>query len=141
MDKLKYFLVYRILIMSVISPDLNEIYRNLTGYKKILVRFYADRTETINANDVLRWTFPKEIMLMDTLMHYFEFTSTAAQTGTSTRRGTHFPRNSASKKPGTDVFYHQDSGTASQATSRGRHRILSLILSLYLSTVRCLKIL
>jgi hypothetical protein len=29
-------------------------------------------------------------------MHYFEFTSTAAQSGTSTRQGTHFPRNSAS---------------------------------------------
>jgi hypothetical protein len=27
------------------------------------------------------------------------------------------------KKPGTDVFYHQGSGTASQATPRGRHRI------------------
>jgi hypothetical protein len=33
---------------------------------------------------------------MDTLMHYFEFTSTAAQTAASTRQGTHFPRNSAS---------------------------------------------
>ena len=81
---------------STIPPNLNEIYRNLTGYKKSLVRFYADRTGVINANDVLRWTFPKEIMLMDTLMHYFEFTSTAAQTGTATRQGTHFPRNSAS---------------------------------------------
>jgi hypothetical protein len=28
-------------------------------------------------------------------------------------------------KPGTDVFYHQGSGTASQATPRGRHRIRS----------------
>ncbi len=27
------------------------------------------------------------------------------------------------KKPGTDVFYHQGSGTASQATPRGRHRV------------------
>ncbi len=26
-------------------------------------------------------------------------------------------------KPGTDVSYHQGSGTASQATPRGRHRI------------------
>jgi hypothetical protein len=82
--------------MSVIPPNLNEIYRNLTGYKKNLVRFYADRSGVINANDVLRWTFPKEVMLMDTLMHYFEFTSTASQSGTSTRQGTHFPRNSAS---------------------------------------------
>jgi len=82
--------------MSVIPPNLNEIYRNLNGYKKNLVRFYADRTGVINANDVLRWTFPKEVMLMDTLMHYFEFTSTASQSGTSTRQGTHFPRNSAS---------------------------------------------
>jgi len=82
--------------MSVIPPNLNEIFRNLNGYKKNLVRFYADRTGVINANDVLRWTFPKEVMLMDTLMHYFEFTSTASQSGTSTRQGTHFPRNSAS---------------------------------------------
>ena len=82
--------------MSVIPPNLNEIYRNLNGYKKNLVRFYADRTGVINANDVLRWTFPKEVMLMDTLMHYFEFTSTAAQSAASTRQGTHFPRNSAS---------------------------------------------
>lgn len=82
--------------MSIIPPNLNEIYRNLTGYKKNLVRFYADRTGVINANDVLRWTFPKEIMTMDTLMHYFEFTSTAAQSGSTTRQGTHFPRNSAS---------------------------------------------
>lgn len=82
--------------MSVIPPNLNDIYRNLTGYRKNLIRFYADRTGVINANDVLRWTFPKEIMTMDTLMKYFEFTSTAAQTGTSTRQGTHFPRNSAS---------------------------------------------
>jgi hypothetical protein len=82
--------------MSVIPPNLNEIYRNLNGYKKNLVRFYADRTGVINANDVLRWTFPKEVMLMDTLMHYFEFTSTAAQSASTTRQGTHFPRNSAS---------------------------------------------
>ncbi len=27
------------------------------------------------------------------------------------------------KKPGTDVFYHQGSGAASQATPRGHHRI------------------
>ena len=82
--------------MSVIPPNLNEIFRNLSGYKKSLVRFYADRSSQINANDVLRWTFPKEIVLMDTLMKYFEFTSTAAQTAASTRQGTHFPRNSAS---------------------------------------------
>ena len=81
--------------MSV-PPNLNEIYRNLSGYRKSLVRFYADRTGVINANDVLRWTFPKEIMTMDTLMKYFEFTSTAAQSGSTTRQGTHFPRNSAS---------------------------------------------
>ena len=40
--------------------------------------------------------FPKEIMLMDTLMKYFEFTSTASQTGTTSYQGTFFPRNSAS---------------------------------------------
>jgi len=83
--------------MSVIPPNLNEIFRNLQGYRKSLIRFYPDRTGTINPNDVLRWTLPKEIMDMESLMHYFEFTSTAAATGTSSvRQGTFFPRNSAS---------------------------------------------
>ena len=83
--------------MSVIPPNLNETFRNLQGFRKSLVRFYPDRTGVINANDVLRWTLPKEIMLMDTLLHYFEFTSTAAASGTSShRQGTFFPRNSAS---------------------------------------------
>ena len=83
--------------MAVIPPNLNEVFRNLQGFRKSLVRFYPDRSGQINANDVLRWTFPKEIMLMDTLMHYFEFSSTAAATGTSShRQGTFFPRNSAS---------------------------------------------
>lgn len=89
----------RIIIMeSIIPPNLRRAYQNLNGYKKNLVRFYADRTGVINANDVLRWTFPKEIMTMDTLMHYFEFTCTRSQTGGtgSTSQGTHFPRNSAS---------------------------------------------
>lgn len=81
---------------AVIPPNLNEVYRSMSGYRKSLVRFYADRTGKISQNDVLRFTLPKEIMLMDTLMHYFEFTSTAAQSGTSTRQGTFFPRNSAS---------------------------------------------
>lgn len=83
--------------MSVIPPNLNEIFRNLQGYRKSLIRFYPDRTGAINPNDVLRWTLPKEIMDMESLMHYFEFTSTAAATGTSSvRQGTFFPRNSAS---------------------------------------------
>jgi hypothetical protein len=83
--------------MSVIPPNLNIIYQNLTGFRKNLLRFYADRTGVINANDVLRWTLPKEKMLMDTLTHYFEFTSTAAASGGSShRQGTFFPRNSAS---------------------------------------------
>ncbi len=82
---------------AVVPPNLNETFRNLQGYRKSLVRFYPDRTGVINANDVLRWTLPKEILLMDTLMHYFEFTSTPAATGTgSVRQGTFFPRNSAS---------------------------------------------
>ena len=82
---------------AVVPPNLNEVFRNLQGFRKSLVRFYPDRTGVINANDVLRWTLPKEIMLMDTLLHYFEFTSTAAATGTSShRQGTFFPRNSAS---------------------------------------------
>jgi len=83
--------------MSVIPPNLNEIFRNLQGYRKNLIRFYPDRTGSINPNDVLRWTLPKEIMDMESLMHYFEFTSTAAATGSSShRQGTFFPRNSAS---------------------------------------------
>jgi hypothetical protein len=31
------------------------------------------------------------------------------------------------QKPGTDVFFHQGSGTASQATPRGRHRIRAAV--------------
>ncbi len=61
---------------AVIPPNLNEVYRSMSGYRESLVRFFADRTGRINANDVLRFTLSKEIMLMDTLMHYFEFTST-----------------------------------------------------------------
>ena len=83
--------------MSVIPSNLNETFRNLQGYRKSLVRFYPDRTGVINANDVLRWTLPKEIMCMKTLTHYLEFTSTPAATGTGgVRQGTFFPRNSAS---------------------------------------------
>jgi hypothetical protein len=83
--------------MAEIPPNLNIIYQNLTGFRKSLIRFYPDRTGVINANDVLRWTLPKEKMLMDTLTHYFEFTSTAAASGSSShRQGTFFPRNSAS---------------------------------------------
>jgi len=82
---------------AVIPNNLNEIYRKLSGYKRNLVRFYADRTGVINANDVLRWTFPKEKVALDSLTHFFEFTSTNAGTGTgSARTGTYFPRNSAS---------------------------------------------
>jgi hypothetical protein len=75
---------------AVILPNLNEVYRSMSGYRKSLVRFHADRTGRINANDVLRFTLPKEIMLMDTLMHYIEFTSTAGQSGSTTRQGTFF---------------------------------------------------
>lgn len=83
--------------MSVIPPNLNIIYQNLTGFRKSLIRFYADRTGVINANDVLRWTLPKEKMNMDTLTHYFEFTSTASASATGpVFQGTFFPRNSAS---------------------------------------------
>lgn len=82
---------------SVIPPNLNEIYKSLTGCRKSLVRFYPDRSGAINANDTLRFEFPKEILSMRTLMHYFEFTSTAAATGTgSVRQSTFFPRNSSS---------------------------------------------
>ena len=80
---------------AVIPPNLNQTYRAMSGYRKQLLRFYPDRSGAINAQDTLRWTIPKEIMLMDSLMHYFEFTSTAAATGTS-YQGTYFPRNSAS---------------------------------------------
>lgn len=79
-----------------IPPNLNVIFSSLQGYRKNLIRFYPDRSGVINSGDVLRYTFPKEIMTLDTLMKYFQFTSTAAQSGTSTRQGTHFPRNSAS---------------------------------------------
>jgi hypothetical protein len=81
---------------AVIPPNLNEIYRSMSGFRKQLLRFYPDRSGSINAQDTLRWTLPKEIMLMDTLMHYFEFTSTVAASGTTLSQGTYFPRNSAS---------------------------------------------
>ena len=58
---------------AIIPPNLNEVFRNLQGYRKSLIRFYPDRTGPINANDVLRWTLPKEIMDMETLFHYFHF--------------------------------------------------------------------
>ncbi len=80
----------------VIPPNLNEIYRSISGFRKQLIRFYPDRSGKINNSDTLRWTLPKEIMLMDSLMHYFEFTSTVASTGTTLSTGTYFPRNSAS---------------------------------------------
>ena len=57
--------------MSVIPRNLNVTFSNLQGYRKSLTRWYADRTGAINANDVLRFTFPKEIILMDSLMHFF----------------------------------------------------------------------
>jgi hypothetical protein len=80
-----------------IPPNLNEIYRNLGGFRKNLVRFYPDRTGTINAGDVLRWTLPKEILCIDTLMKYFEITTTRSGTNTATEiRSSFFPRNSAS---------------------------------------------
>jgi hypothetical protein len=83
--------------MSVVVPDnLNKIYQSLNGYRKQMIRFYPDRSGVINQGEVLRYTFPKKIMSLDTLMKYFEFTSTASQSATSTRQGTHFPRNSAS---------------------------------------------
>lgn len=83
--------------MSVIPPNLNEIYRNLGGFRKNLVRFYPDRSGSINATDVLRWTLPKEILCIDTLMAYFEITTTKAATNTANEiRSSHFPRNSAS---------------------------------------------
>jgi hypothetical protein len=82
---------------SAIPTNLNESFRNLTGFRKNLIRFYADRSGSINAGDVLRWTLPKEILLMDTLMHYFEITTTKAGTNTATEiRASCFPRNSAS---------------------------------------------
>ena len=52
--------------MSVIPPNLNETFRNLSSFRKNLIRFYPDRSGAINAGDVLRWTLPKEILLMDT---------------------------------------------------------------------------
>jgi hypothetical protein len=81
---------------AVIPPNLNQTYRAMQGFRKQLLRFYPDRSGAINPQDTLRWTLPKEIMLMDTLMHYFEFTSTLAQSGTTLASGTYFPRNSAS---------------------------------------------
>ena len=83
--------------MSVIPPNLNDTFKNLDGYRKNLLRFYPDRTGKINSNDVLRWTFPKEIVNIETLMHYFEVSTTRAGANASSQyRGSYFPRNSAS---------------------------------------------
>jgi hypothetical protein len=87
-----------------IPSNLNIVYRSLQGYRKSLIRFYPDRSGVINSGDVLRFTFPKEIMSLDTLMKYFEFTSTASQSATATRQGTHFPRNSASIIDSLTIF-------------------------------------
>jgi hypothetical protein len=95
---------------AVIPPNLNETYRNLGSFRKNLVRFYPDRSGTINAGDVLRWTLPKEILCMDTLMKYFEITTTKSATNTATEiRSTHFPRNSASIIDTISVFINGQS--------------------------------
>jgi hypothetical protein len=51
---------------AAMRPNLNEVYRSMSGYKKHLLRFYPDRSGKINAQDTSRWTLPKELMLMDT---------------------------------------------------------------------------
>jgi hypothetical protein len=95
------------------------MYRKLTGYRRNLTRFYADRTGAINPTDTLRWTFPKEIVSLESLSHFFEFTSTAAGTGTiSTRTGTFFPRNSASIIDAITVFIN---GTAHENITNYNH--------------------
>jgi hypothetical protein len=95
---------------AVIPPNLNETYRNLGGFRKNLVRFYPDRSGVINSSDVLRWTLPKEILCMDTLMKYFEITTTKSATNTATEiRSTHFPRNSASIIDTISVFINGQS--------------------------------
>jgi hypothetical protein len=76
----------------------------MSGYRKQMIRFYPDRSGVINAGEVLRFTMVKKIVDLRTLMKYFEFTSTASQTGSSTRQGTHFPRNSASLIDTLTVF-------------------------------------
>lgn len=82
---------------SAIPANLNERFSTLQGYRKTMMRFYPDRSGQINSTDVLRYTVPKEIILLDSLQKYFEFSSTAAATGTGgVRQGTFFPRNSAS---------------------------------------------
>ena len=114
--------------MSVVIPkNLNQIFSNLSGYKKSLVRFYPDRTGPINATDTLRWTFPKEIMLMDTLMKYFEFTSTASQTGTTSYQGTFFPRNSASIIDTITVFIN---GAVYENITSYNHLLISFMIIL-----------
>lgn len=82
--------------MSTIPPNLNDTFKNLQGFRKNLIRFYADRSGSINANDVLRWTFPKEIINIETLMAYFEVSTKRSGSQGSTYRGSYFPRNSAS---------------------------------------------
>ncbi len=45
---------------AVIPPNLNEVYRAMSGYRKSLIRFYPDRSGKINSLDTLRWTYQKK---------------------------------------------------------------------------------
>ncbi len=67
-------------------------------------------------------SFSSSVKSVEGYLHYYNSTGYRwlyeIRTKDEKKRGLMY-----SKKQGTDVFYHQGSGTASQATPRGRHRI------------------
>ena len=90
---------------AVIPKNLSLYLRTITGYHKNLIRFYPDRTGTINSGDVLRWTFPREILNIESLTHFFDFSTTyyGSKTG-PIYQGFYFPRNSSSIIDTTTLF-------------------------------------
>ena len=55
---------------AVIPKNLTNYLRVITGYHKQLIRFYPDRSGAINSQDILRWTFPREILNIPSLTHF-----------------------------------------------------------------------
>ena len=91
---------------AVIPKNLTNYLRVITGYHKQLIRFYPDRSGTINSQDILRWTFPREILNIPSLTHFLDFsTSYIGSTSTTVYyQGCYFPRNSASIIDTTTLF-------------------------------------
>ena len=91
---------------AVIPKNLTNYLRVITGYHKQLIRFYPDRTGTINSQDILRWTFPREILNIPSLTHFLDFSTTyyGSTSAPIYFQGCYFPRNSASIIDTTTLF-------------------------------------